>query len=209
MKIVNGILEVESTKVLLDLKNALRTLSIHPLQAVEIEGKKFELGNFDPKDLKQYEEGYKEINKYIEENNIDYIEVDIETYDIFSFLVFSSYETKKEAMKFYKKLVSKNIEGSIEERNKKTVDELSCSIVDFINEEAFERIRSNMFVLGFDFANEEEVEYLSQLMDETGKSNLMQDGAYTTFCDIKNYYRRFYKGATTYPEFNIEFLKNA
>ena len=209
MKIVNGILEVESTKVLLDLKNALRTLSIHPLQAVEIEGKKFELGNFNPKDLKQYEEGYKEINKYIEENNINYIEVDIETYDIFSFLVFSSYETKKEAMKFYKKLVAKSIEGSIEERNKKTVDELSCSIVDFINEEAFERIRSNMFVLGFDFANEEEVEYLSQLMDETGKSNLMQDGAYTTFCDIKNYYRRFYKDATTYPEFNVEFLKRA
>ncbi|MGL5820952.1 MAG: hypothetical protein ACRCYE_04875, partial [Sarcina sp.] len=123
MKKENGNILFEDVRLEVNLNNVIRAIKLKSITQIKIGEKVFEFGQFKADSLNQFEAKYKEINTYIEKNKIDEIELDIDVFDLFTFIAFKSYETKKEVIKFYKKIKMKNL--TMEETLNKIIIELA------------------------------------------------------------------------------------
>ncbi|MGL4740692.1 MAG: hypothetical protein ACRC41_07790 [Sarcina sp.] len=201
MKKEVGNITVEDVRLEVNLNNVIRAIKLKSITEITIGEKVFNLGAFIASDLKQFENKYKEINTYIEENNIEEIEVNDNIFDIFTFIAFKSYESKKEVIKFYKKLKTKELS------KKEVLDKIIIELANFTDIKAFERMKNNAYVLLFDFYNDNDIDYVEEVLDKEDIATTIARGVVWNFVDLKNYFRKSFSKDSTYPEFNVQFIK--
>ncbi|MGL4991712.1 MAG: hypothetical protein ACRC57_11225 [Sarcina sp.] len=201
MKKENGNILFEDVRLEVNLNNVIRAIKLKSITQIKIGEKVFEFGQFKADSLNQFEAKYKEINTYIEKNKIDEIELDIDVFDLFTFIAFKSYETKKEVIKFYKKIKMKNL--TMEE----TLNKIIIELANFTDIKAFERMKNNAYILLFDFYNDTDIDYIEKVLDAEDIASTIARGVVWNFADLKNYFRKTFPKNATYPEFNVQFIK--
>lgn len=201
MNKVKANIELDNIKLEINLNNVIRSVNIKSIKKLIINDIEFNFGIYQDDDLTQFEDTYKKLNEYLENNNIDAVEVEEENFDFFTFVAFKSYETKKLALKFAEKL--KGINLSLEE----TYYKILLSLIEFTDDKAFERMRNNAYVLLFDFNDSKQLDSLEKVLKSEGLDTIYSRGVVWNFSDLKNYFRKSFSPDSTYPEFNVTFTK--
>lgn len=201
MKKELGNIIFEDVRLEVNLNNVIRAIKLKSITEIKIGEKVFEIGKFEADDLKQFENTYKDINTYIEENKIDEIEFNDNIFDLFTFVAFKSYETKKEVIKFYKKIRTKDFQ------KQEALNKIIIELANFTEIKAFERMKNNAYILLFDFYNDKEIDYIEEVLTQEGIASTIARGVVWNFADLKNYFRKSFPKNSTYPEFNVQFIK--
>ena len=201
MNIVTAIIEVENIELEVNLNNVIRSINLKSPKKITIGDKSFDFGTYDCANLKQFENTYIQLNQYLTDNKIDELESDIKDFDMFTFVAFKSYETKKLAIDFYKKLKATNIS------KEETLEKILLELANFTDIKAFERMKNNAYILLFDFNNNDDIDFTEKVLEKEGLASIFARGVMWNFADLKSYFRRAFSPDSTYPEFNVQFLK--
>ncbi|MGL4761991.1 MAG: hypothetical protein ACRC6T_11965 [Sarcina sp.] len=201
MNNVKAIIEVENIELEVNLNNVIRSINLKSPKKITIGDKTFDFGAFDCSNLKQFENTYTDLNQYLIKNKITDLESDIKDFDMFTFVAFKSYETKKLAIDFYKKLKATSL------TKEETFDKILLELANFTDIKAFERMKNNAYILLFDFNNNDDIDYIEKVLEKDGLASIFARGVMWNFADLKSYFTRAFSLESTYPEFNVQFLK--